>query len=500
MKKCKGYLTVYLALVMTVLISFLLLLIMGAKRNTVRCEAEIAFDNSMQSVLAEYHREMWKQYDLLYIDTSYGSDVPDREKTAAHICDYMEENLPENGLLHLTLQDVYIKEISVPTDEDGQVFRKQVITCMREMYGLEEIKDLAENYAVMKDYGLDTADYTEEQLENQHTLETFEVYEEYSYETEVEIQEPDPEDPDGELRTVTYREERTDRRRVEVDDPGAGANALRTMGMLPMVTDTSKVSLKTVPDEDHISWRLEVIEGNGLNPEAERDQLAISDILDELLYQKYVLDKCGYFMKPKKKSGIDYEVEYILFGRDSDVENLKAMVNRLVILREASNVLFLTTDRVRNAAITALAATVSAVALSPELEPVIKWSLIFGWAYLESIYDVKTLLAGGKIPMIKTPESWKTDISLLSAPTTDLAVDKEGSGLEYKDYLMLLMLLEDEHDKLFRTMDVMEMDIRKTEGNEYFRIDGCVDSLLTEVTVRSTDGYTCTMNRRYGYP
>ncbi len=72
MKKCKGYLTVYLALVMTVLISFLLLLIMGAKRNTVRCEAEIAFDNSMQSVLAEYHREMWKQYDLLYIDTSYG--------------------------------------------------------------------------------------------------------------------------------------------------------------------------------------------------------------------------------------------------------------------------------------------------------------------------------------------------------------------------------------------------------------------------------------------
>ena len=102
--------------------------------------------------------------------------------------------------------------------------------------------------------------------------------------------------------------------------------------------------------------------------------------------------------------------------------------------------------------------------------------------------------------MIKTPESWKTDISLLSAPTTDLAVDKEGPGLEYKDYLMLLMLLEDEHDKLFRTMDVMEMDIRKTEGNEYFRIDGCVDSLLTEVTVRSTDGYTCTMNRRYGYP
>ena len=49
-------------------------------------------------------------------------------------------------------------------------------------------------------------------------------------------------------------------------------------------------------------------------------------------------------------------------------------------------------------------------------------------------------------------------------------------------------------------MDVMEMDIRKTEGNEYFRIDGCIDSLLTEVTVESADGYACTIKRRWGYP
>ena len=85
MGKLRGYLTVYLALAMTAILSLILVLIMGVRRNTVRCEAEIAYDNSMQSVLAEYHREMWKKYDLLYIDTSYGSDEPDRGKTAAHI-------------------------------------------------------------------------------------------------------------------------------------------------------------------------------------------------------------------------------------------------------------------------------------------------------------------------------------------------------------------------------------------------------------------------------
>ncbi len=504
MGRLRGYLTVYLALAMTVILSLVLVLIMGVRRNTVRCEAEIAYDNSMQSVLAEYHREMWKKYDLLYIDTSYGSDEPDRGKTAAHIQDYMNENLVETGFMSCRLRDVSISEASVPTDEDGRVFRQQVITAMREMYGIEEVEALAENFAVMKDYGLDTADYTEEQKENQEAINTAEVYEEYTYETEVEDDLSD--DPAALVaanengRRPTHTETRTDRRRVEVEDVAGPANSLRSMGLLPLVTDTSKVSMKVLPNEDYISWRLDVIEGNGMNPDIETDQLVISDLVDELLYQKYVLTKFGCFTGVKKKTQMDYEVEYILFGKESDTDNLKAAVNRIMLLREAANVLFLTTDRVKNAAVTALAATVAAVTLSPELEPVIKWSVIFGWAYIETIQDLKVLLAGGKIPLIKTAESWQTDISMVANAALNLPVNQESTGMSYQDYLMLLMLLEDEHDKLFRTMDVMEMDIRKTEGNEYFRIDGCIDSLLTEVTVESADGYACTIKRRWGYP
>ncbi len=504
MGKFRGYLTVYLALAMAAVLSLILALIMGVRRNTVRCEAEIAYDNSMQSVLAEYHREMWKKYDLLYIDTSYGSDEPDRGKTAAHIMDYMNENLPDEGIIGMKLRDVEISEVSVPTDEDGRVFRQQVITAMREMYGIAEVEALAENFTVMRDYGLDTADYSEEQARNQEAINTAEVYEDYTYETEV----PDDlsNDPAAQVAAnengtwPTHTETVTDRRRVDVEDIAGPANSLRSMGLLPLVTDTSKVSMKVLPNEDYVSWRLDVIEGNGMNPEIEREQLAISDVVDELLYQKYVFDKFGYFTGIKKKTQMDYEVEYILFGKESDVDNLKAAVNRMMLLREASNVLFLTTDRVKNGAVTALAATVAAVTLSPELEPVIKWSVIFGWAYIETIQDLKVLLAGGKVPLIKTAESWQTDISMVKNAVTDLPVSKDGTGMDYKDYLMLLMLLEDEHDKLFRTMDVMEMDIRKTEGNEYFRIDGCIDSLLTEVTVEASDGYACSIKRRWGYP
>ena len=60
-KSIGAYLTVYLALVMSVLLSLCLALIEGARSKAVMLEAECVVDIGMNSVLAEYHRELFHQ-------------------------------------------------------------------------------------------------------------------------------------------------------------------------------------------------------------------------------------------------------------------------------------------------------------------------------------------------------------------------------------------------------------------------------------------------------
>lgn len=74
--KENAYLTVFLALSMTVILSLCLTLIEGARTNGARFMTEYAMDVGMNSILAEYHRELLKQYDVFFVDTSYGTNQP----------------------------------------------------------------------------------------------------------------------------------------------------------------------------------------------------------------------------------------------------------------------------------------------------------------------------------------------------------------------------------------------------------------------------------------
>ena len=50
-----------------------------------------------------------------------------------------------------------------------------------------------------------------------------------------------------------------------------------------------------------------------------------------------------------------------------------------------------------------------------------------------------------------------------------------------------------------RFMDVVEMDIRLTEGNENFRLDGCLDYLGMQGVIHSAYGYDFEISRARGY-
>ena len=88
-----GYLTVYLTLCLTLILSLYLVLIDGARRNGAGLEAVCAAEAGLQSIMAEYHRELFEQYNLFAIDSSYGTSVCGRKNTEAHLMEYIKTNL-----------------------------------------------------------------------------------------------------------------------------------------------------------------------------------------------------------------------------------------------------------------------------------------------------------------------------------------------------------------------------------------------------------------------
>ena len=80
----RGYITVFLSLSLTLILSLVFTVIEGARISAIRMKFECVADIGMNSVLAEYHRELLEQYDLLFVDTAYGSSHPDIANTEAH--------------------------------------------------------------------------------------------------------------------------------------------------------------------------------------------------------------------------------------------------------------------------------------------------------------------------------------------------------------------------------------------------------------------------------
>ena len=74
-----------------------------------------------------------------------------------------------------------------------------------------------------------------------------------------------------------------------------------------------------------------------------------------------------------------------------------------------------------------------------------------------------------------------------------------GEGLSYEEYLRIMLLMTDLNDKTWRLMDLMEMDIRETQGNIHFRIDGCLDTITAHVTIEGGSGFEGTFIRTRGY-
>jgi hypothetical protein len=475
-----GYLTVYVALSMAVLLSLFLILMEGVRRSTIRLEAECVMDIGMNSILAEYHREMLWQYNLFYIDNSYGTNSATYLNTQAHLQTYLERNLSTDpsllehwlyrDLLAISLDRVQITGISLATDSNGANIRRQAIEAVKDDVGLTLLEELIARLQTLEAYGLGARDIAGEKKSVDRQIQSY----------------------DGMEKDISEEETIT----IDVYNPTDGLETKRSAGILHLVVDdTSSLSRQTVspsglPSARHRNGKLSL--GNMANT-SERE-----GIVDKLIFGEYLLRYCDYYGNINKEGKLDYQIEYLIAGKDNDLDNLKSVVHRISALREAANVIYLYSDSVKCMEAEALAATLSAAMLVPEIAPLLKTTIILGWAYAESLYDVKSLLAGDPVPLMKNASSWRCDLQSIFGEEQTVS-SAMGGGLYYQDYLRLLLALTGTETLTFRFLDIVETDIRITKGNEAFRVDGCVDGVSASAHMTGGSGYSLSILRTKKY-
>lgn len=453
--KTKGSMTCAMSLLLLVIISLLAACIQSSRVSCARAQAANAMGAAMDSLFAQYDRDLLEDYHLFFLDSGYGDSRPNLAQVIAQTETFALPIL-SSGLTNCELDTCGITGFRLASDGKGEAVKAQILRYMKDNLGTKGIQLIKDRF-------------------NQN----------------VEAMEEQEEIQEGGLEEAPIEEE------VPMEDISPSNNPLeiieniRSHGFLGLVLpDGGTVSEKSVEAESLLSFR-ELEQGMGALPLSQGK----SAVTDKLLIQEYILDSLSFYTQESHPGPLEYQVEYVLGGKDTDRENLQYVVNRLLLIREASNIAFLYTDPQKRAELQACASALSLLLLIPEGMTLVQGVLAAGWAYIESICDVKTLLSGGKVPLTKDNGSWKTHLNHLSTEDASSA----SAGLDYRDYLFLLLSFSSEDRLTFRCMDMMEQNIRAKEGRANFSFDACLDAVSMNFLISGPEGQQWQGERFYTY-
>jgi len=487
--KKRGSITIYICLTMLIIIS----LITTGIRSSVVANARVTMvssaDLGLYSLFGQYDRDFFDQYGLLFIDGGYKNTDLQMGRLYQELKSDIEYNLFAEGFANQWRPCVVsggIEGYSLATDGQGSIFKGQVVSYMQETIGAQGIAALMSTVAK-------ESETVKQQESDKDRVDSGDVedYEEIKRQQE-----------EAQAQAIAQAEEEG----VEVEtvppaslgfkNPIEAIGALKKLGTLNiLLPDASQLSSKTI-DVGNYASRRTLQRGMGVIPTSGETQGLTADFL----FQEYMISKCASYLSPATAAALDYQLEYFLMGQNSDLENLKGVANRLLVTREASNFLYLLGDSSKRTQISTMALTIATAIAMPQAAQIIEMVLLAIWAFGESVIDVRALLRGEKVPLVKDSSSWQLSLDNL-AELPELLNGELGSqskGLDYSGYLRILLMLQSADVKVARAMDIVEMTMQGKSGRENFRLDSCLYSLEVNMQMSILTN-TYNIQRSYGY-
>ncbi len=222
---------------------------------------------------------------------------------------------------------------------------------------------------------------------------------------------------------------------------------------------------------------------------ADGEEITDSTVYQKALCSQYLAEFFGNYREAKPNTALRYELEYVLGGKERDKENLSEAVTQLIRVREGINLISLLADSQKMAEAGELAAVIVGWSGIPVLQMIVKGVIVAVWSFAESVMDVKSLMAGNQLGLIKSKDDWQLSLDhVLEVSAQKPETSKEQKGMTYEQYLQCLLLLQDDEILWGRTMDLIQFNLQ-TRYNRSFSFYQCIDTFQVSAEFRIQDPF-----------
>lgn len=229
------------------------------------------------------------------------------------------------------------------------------------------------------------------------------------------------------------------------------------------------------------------VSGETLKERAEQagDENGLLGMLSGAGAEVLLLERCfdNHVTTPDDKNHLLVnEWEYVIRGSLDDEENYRAIRRRLFVARNALNLVAIYKDPSKVEMIVSIAEAITPGPLGLATQALIAEA----WAALETEEDLEDLYHDRRVPVLKSPGQWKTDIGAvlgsekvkdkLDDESKELLEEKRGEildlsgtvstvtqfaeGLNYDEYLMLMISALSDNVRLLRIMDLIQINMK----------------------------------------
>lgn len=413
----RGSVTVFFALSMMTFLIFQLVLIEGVRNYFLRAEALQAMELTEFSVLSEYQYELFQNYGVFFLDLDYEQGEEHTALLERRAEKYLMENTEE-----IMTADLTVKDFRRATDADGQAFFEQAVESMKVKSGyiiFEELTGISDHLGE----GADLGKILEESQSEVSGLMSQYVDEEGKSLFEISL--------------------------PEVSFPSVDLLTEAVFG------NTSDLSGKEISLSERIAKRTRKT-GCGEKKDA--------GLVQTQLFHGYLFAHMNHYGKKDPDLWADvleYQMEYIISGESSDRKNLENVMWRIFILRAGGNYLLFHQDAQKMAEAEGEAAALAGITGNPAIIQLVREILLISKAIEAGVEETKSIFSGEKVPFYEN--------GVFS-----------GIQMGYEQYLYLFLNTMDKSQKVYRCMDVVELETREKCGYGQLRLDHCVDSFWLE--------------------
>ena len=513
LRRDEGQITVFLALVFLVMLGVSLCVLEGMYSFMTSSLAEDAVKGAGNYVLANYDRPLFDRYHLFFLDPRERSVMEEDGK------EYLDGYVGQRSFFRFSPESLTVTEERTAVEEDGLYVKHQI----REWMKYREIARVGESLKEL----FSTADETRKGSALART-DMDQAQGAIEKEKQGGGSGADSTDSNGSQSGSASGTGGSDGAAAgdaggppadtgNPDNPeetSAGESGLQwkeikemldmitQSGILLYVTDdvgalsNQELSVEGLPSESRSADRdaadffsgalsfLDVSEWKELLSGLQVEKWDSSALVDEFYLLAYAEENfASYVRSPARESALQYETEYLIAGKASDRENLKAVANRILGLRFLANYVYLSGSSEWKAASGSAAAALTGLLGFPQAKKAVEVLLTAAVSFGESMLDVHALFAGEKVPIMKDASTWNLTLQNAAVLLKNKGPVKQGKrNAGYEDYLKLLLAARMKRELLlFRMMDLMQANVALEEPG--FLMEECLFAFRWEAKI-----------------